>query len=111
MDELLFAGYSDPLLDFAQLIPPGYLDIPQGYDKFGWFYGVSCWHYRGLAHILLLYFFLNLQRNGSEKFDGTFNIFTGVDDISKLDVMDMWNYNSKTEYSCLPTTFANVDSL
>ncbi|XP_046440318.1 protein peste-like [Daphnia pulex] len=76
VDELLFAGYSDPLLDFAQLIPPGYLDIPQGYDKFGWFYG----------------------RNGSEKFDGTFNIFTGVDDISKLDVMDMWNYNSKTEY-------------
>ncbi|KAK4016392.1 protein croquemort [Daphnia magna] len=76
VNELLFAGYSDPLLNFSQLIPPGYLDIPPGYDKFGWFY----------------------KRNGSETYDGVFNIFTGVDDISKLDVMDMWNYTRKTEY-------------
>lgn len=41
VEELLFEGYSDPLLDFSQLIPEGWLDIPSGYDKFGWFYNVS----------------------------------------------------------------------
>ena len=38
---LLFEGYSDPLLDAAALVPPQLgITIPQGYDKFGWFYGV-----------------------------------------------------------------------
>jgi hypothetical protein len=54
VDELLFAGYSDALLNFSLLIPPGYLDIPPGYDKFGWFYGVSYfvrWCFVSLADI------------------------------------------------------------
>jgi len=39
---LLFEGYSDPLLDVAGLVPENLnISIPQGYDKFGWFYGVS----------------------------------------------------------------------
>ncbi|XP_046460868.1 protein croquemort-like isoform X1 [Daphnia pulex] len=74
-DEFIFKGYSDPFLDAQAQLPPGLLDIPS-YDKFGWFYG----------------------RNGSESFDGVFNIFTGVDDISKLDVMDMWNFTRQTKY-------------
>ena len=39
--ELLFEGYSDPLLDFSQYIPDWFpIKIPP-YDKFGWFYTVS----------------------------------------------------------------------
>lgn len=40
---------------------------------------------------------LFVKRNGSASYDGVFNIFTGVDDISKLDIMDMWNQTRKTE--------------
>ncbi len=40
VSELLFEGYSDPLLDLASHLPPGInLPIPD-YDKFGWFYSV-----------------------------------------------------------------------
>ena len=39
--ELLFEGYSDPLLDIAKFIPPDFpVKIPP-YDRFGWFYTVS----------------------------------------------------------------------
>lgn len=37
------------------------------------------------------------QRNDSIVYDGVFSIFTGEDDISKLDVMDMWNYTRQTK--------------
>ena len=38
--DMLFDGYSDPLLDFAKKLPTfAGVDIP--YDKFGWFYLVS----------------------------------------------------------------------
>ena len=43
VDEFLFEGYSDPLLNFSQALPPELQDffaIPD-YDKFGWFYNVS----------------------------------------------------------------------
>lgn len=38
--ELLFDGYSDPLIDLGRRFPMG--DIPP-IDKFGWFYQVSNW--------------------------------------------------------------------
>jgi hypothetical protein len=38
--DMLFDGYSDPLLDFAKKLPTfAGVDIP--YDKFGWFYLVG----------------------------------------------------------------------
>ena len=42
VEELLFEGYSDPLLDFIQFIPENssLLEIIPPYDKFGWFYMV-----------------------------------------------------------------------
>lgn len=36
--ELLFDGYSDPLLDLAKELPPGILPP---FDKFAWFYQVT----------------------------------------------------------------------
>lgn len=40
VSELLFEGYSDPLLDLAGKLPSG-IDLPiPDYDKFGWFYTV-----------------------------------------------------------------------
>ena len=36
--ELIFDGYSDPLLDLGQKLPPG--TFPP-FDKFAWFYQVS----------------------------------------------------------------------
>lgn len=42
VSQLLFEGYEDPLLDLADKIPPALgIEIPQGYDKFGWFYNVN----------------------------------------------------------------------
>ena len=41
VSELLFEGYSDPLLDLASHLPENIsISIPD-YDKFGWFYDVS----------------------------------------------------------------------
>ena len=37
------------------------------------------------------------QRNASEEFDGVFHIFTGEDDPSKMNELDMWNYATHTE--------------
>ena len=34
----------------------------------------------------------------SEAYDGVFSVFTGEDDISKLDELDMWNYTRKTRW-------------
>merc|ERR1712071_605608 len=74
--ELLFDGYSDALLNMTAFIPPNFpVKIPP-YDKFGWFYG----------------------RNGSAEYDGVFNVFTGVDDINKMDILDMWNKTRQTNF-------------
>ena len=45
-DELLFSGFSDPLLDIANQFPPG---IFPPYEKFGWFYNVRCFF---ILHLL-----------------------------------------------------------
>jgi len=71
--QLVFDGYRDPLLDFAQHLPPG--TFPP-LEKFGWFY----------------------ERNDSAIFDGVFNVFTGSDDITKMGSMDLWNTTRQTPF-------------
>lgn len=71
--ELLFDGYSDPLLDLAKELPPGILPP---FDKFAWFY----------------------QRNNSDYYDGVFNVFTGADDVGKVANLDMWNFTRNSGY-------------
>jgi hypothetical protein len=73
--ELLFKGYSDPLLTMAGKMP-SLSDLKIPVDKFGWFYG----------------------RNGSSDFDGSFNMETGEDDISRLGVLRQWNYKNRTDF-------------
>lgn len=74
IDELLFTGYSDPLIDMGKL--GGHMvDMPP-FDKFGWFY----------------------MRNGSTAFDGNFNMATGQDSIANLGVLRNWNYQSTSKF-------------
>ncbi|XP_069695607.1 protein peste-like isoform X2 [Periplaneta americana] len=69
VSEMLFDGYSDPLLSIASNIPGiSALELPG--DRIGFFYG----------------------RNGSAEFDGVFNMETGAADISRLGEMRCWNY-------------------
>ena len=71
--ELLFEGYSDPILTLAlKMQELAQVKIPA--DKFGWFY----------------------QRNGSSAFEGVFNMETGAKDISKLGKLRNWNYSNGT---------------
>jgi len=68
---LTFEGIDSPLLhmgdDAGPLKPAIEGNIP--FDKFGWFYG----------------------RNGSETYDGQFQMFTGEDDIGKVGQISLWN--------------------
>ncbi|PSN44141.1 hypothetical protein C0J52_15658 [Blattella germanica] len=73
--ELLFEGYSDPILTMAAKMPQlAQTDIPV--DKFGWFY----------------------MRNGSADFEGVFNMETGTQDISKVGKLSNWNYGNRTRF-------------
>jgi hypothetical protein len=73
--ELLFEGYSDPLLTMAVKMPHlAQTKIPA--DKFGWFY----------------------TRNGSAEFDGVFNVDTGEEDILQLGKLRRWNYSNRTGF-------------
>lgn len=70
VDEFLFKGYNDTLLEFAK----AFMDIP--YDKFGWFY----------------------ERNNTD--DGEFVAFTGEENIDLLDEVYTWNnVESVSSYS------------
>lgn len=71
--ELLFDGYDDKMLEFL-LENNVTEDIPV--SRFGWF----------------------AERNGSEEYDGRFNMYTGVDDIYKLGKMDLWNYENRSQF-------------
>ncbi|XP_063236007.1 protein peste-like isoform X2 [Bacillus rossius redtenbacheri] len=73
--ELLFQGYSDPVIAMGSSfpLPPG-VRIP--YDKFGWFY----------------------QRNGSTTYDGVYNMATGQDDIRRLGDLLQWNHRNRTDF-------------
>ncbi|XP_026289526.1 protein croquemort isoform X2 [Frankliniella occidentalis] len=73
--ELLFDGYSDPILNVAsELKKITNISIP--FDKFGWFY----------------------DRNMSSTYDGSFNMFTGQQNMSNLGNVHSWNYATHTSY-------------
>ncbi|XP_068142956.1 LOW QUALITY PROTEIN: protein peste-like [Drosophila tropicalis] len=76
VDELLFTGYNDIMIDMAIAMPVFGDDVKVPFDKFGWFY----------------------TRNGSADLTGTFNVFTGADDIDKLGQMHTWNFNEHTGF-------------
>lgn len=73
--ELLYDGYDDELLEFIQGFP-GLKGINIPFSRFGWF----------------------VDRNESSEYDGRFNMYTGVDDISNLGILHSWNYEHETKY-------------
>ena len=71
--ELIFDGYDDDLLTLVHSLNVS--DIPKPpFTRFGWF----------------------VDRNGSDTYDGQFNMFTGSDDITQLGVLDLWNGKNET---------------
>lgn len=76
--ELLFEGYDDKLLTLvANISIPG-LNFP--FTKFGWFYG----------------------RNGSADYDGSFEMWTGKDNLEKLGMLTKWNGKNQTKVFSSP---------
>jgi hypothetical protein len=75
VSELLFDGYTSPLLSVVNKIP-GLSSFQIPADRLGFFY----------------------SRNGSAMFDGVFNMETGAEDISNLGKLRYWNYNNRTKY-------------
>ena len=78
--EILFDGYKDPVLNAAEFIHSFNVPIPGIMDKFGFYYG----------------------RNGSDWWDGVFNMYTGASDIELLGQVATWNYSSHPEYFAAP---------
>ncbi|XP_037825530.1 protein peste-like [Lucilia sericata] len=76
VDELLFTGYSDDMIDMARSVPIFGNDVEVPFDKFGWFY----------------------TRNGSADLTGVFNVFTGANDWSQLGQLHNWNYQKHTGF-------------
>lgn len=74
VNELLFEGYDDPLLDFLRGVNSTKFNIP--FKKFGWF----------------------VERNNSKEYDGRWNINTGADDINKLGLVNLWNRQPRSPY-------------
>lgn len=72
VQELLFDGYDDPLLDFLKKLNK--FNVP--FQKFGWF----------------------AERNLSATYDGYFEINTGQRDIRSMGLLNHWNYNNVTKY-------------
>lgn len=100
---LLFDGFNDTLLHMAKKLNA--TTIP--YSKFGWFYAVgvtNCILDALNNKVSLMYvvsnakFFYFLQRNGSETYDGTFNMLTGSSNINNLGLIKKWNYSSRPNY-------------
>ena len=73
--ELVTVGYKDPLLTDAQLLPDSV--VPVKMDKFGYFY----------------------PRNGTDYYDGVYNMYTGVDDVKKLGRVARWNHTDHFAFS------------
>ncbi len=67
VQKLLFDGYEDPVLKAI----PKWL-VPGTPDRFGYYY----------------------QRNGSDWFDGVFNMYTGQSGLEKMCHMHSWNYST-----------------
>ena len=74
--EILFDGYDDPILDAAEFIHKFHVPIPGIMDKFGFYYG----------------------RNGSDWWDGVFNMFTGSNNLHRLGEIAAWNYSTTTDF-------------
>lgn len=74
--EFLFEGYSDTLLNLASIVPASVVPVQIPFDKFGWFY----------------------SRNGSATYDGVFNMYTGVGDITNFGQIGEWNYMNHTKF-------------
>ncbi|XP_015598591.1 protein croquemort isoform X2 [Cephus cinctus] len=74
VDELLFTGYKDVLIDLGKLA--GMTDETPPFDRFGWFY----------------------TRNGSTDFDGYQNMATGEDDVRNIGLFKFWNHKDTTKY-------------
>lgn len=72
--ELLFDGYDDPILKTLKTLNLPQFKVP--FHKFGWF----------------------VERNNTPTYDGRFEIRTGVDDITKVGMMTLWNYSNKTKF-------------
>ncbi|XP_076239555.1 protein croquemort isoform X2 [Calliopsis andreniformis] len=72
INELLFEGFNDTMLDIARKMK--LTKIPM--TRFAWFF----------------------ERNGSASYDGTFNMFTGTDNILNLGEVKKWNYDSTVSY-------------
>ncbi|XP_050424285.1 protein croquemort-like isoform X2 [Adelges cooleyi] len=70
--EFLFDGYDDPILDVIIKLQ-AFIPINVPIKKVGWFYGM----------------------NMSTAADGLVNMYTGVDDISKVGIIHSVNYNTK----------------
>jgi hypothetical protein len=73
VSELLFDGFSDPLLSVASTVP-GLLPLRLPGRRFGFLYG----------------------RNDSSVYDGVFNVETGTDDVTKRGIIRNWNYKNHT---------------
>ncbi|XP_029178350.1 protein croquemort-like [Nylanderia fulva] len=72
VNELIFEGFNDTLLDIAKKMKA--TELP--YSKFGWFYA----------------------RNGSDSYDGTFNMFTGSTNFYDMGLVKEWNFKAKTDH-------------
>lgn len=46
VSQLLFEGFSDPILDIAEIFRKNHFKVPVNLDKFGWFYQVILFYYR-----------------------------------------------------------------
>ncbi|XP_047122082.1 protein croquemort-like [Schistocerca piceifrons] len=69
--ELMFDGYFDLLLNFTNE-----LSLPIPFEEFGYF----------------------VDRNGSETYDGVFNMYTGESNLDLLGTVANWNYMNETPY-------------
>ncbi|XP_011500429.1 PREDICTED: protein croquemort-like [Ceratosolen solmsi marchali] len=74
VDELLFTGFEDKIITMGKM--SGMDEDSPPFDRFGWFY----------------------MRNGSTEFDGHSNVATGVDDLSNIGKLKLWNYKDTTKY-------------
>ncbi|XP_014485901.1 PREDICTED: protein croquemort-like [Dinoponera quadriceps] len=72
VNALLFDGFNDTLLRIAKKLNATTLP----YTKFAWFYA----------------------RNGSDSYDGTFNMLTGSSNLYELGQVKEWNFDDKSSY-------------
>lgn len=70
--ELIFDGYDEKILQLMHKLHLKQFPIP--FTKFGWF----------------------VDRNASSSYDGRFHMHTGEDDIKNLGLLQLWNYEDRT---------------